>query len=294
MRRAGGAWAAVLVCVATAGCLTRSDGPLGPPRVSKTGDRVQARSIDPTVPAGGLYVNSILLERPVGDPFLDRTLWATDPAQVPPPTKALLTENGLRVVVLGGNLPPEFQKLLDSQTDVVNPQSLTFANRKDAVLPTAGPTDPCEYTVLPGLAAERTRVKLRQARCGVLVRPEVTPGGRVKVWCEPQVQHGDRQDWIRPTADATGFVVQGEVPLERYPELGFEVVLGAKEYLVIGWPAEAADTVGAALFGVEANGRLRQRVLVIRAGYRGDVPSDLPAIPNLRGRPSIAAEAARW
>ena len=52
--------------------------------------------------------------------------------------------------------------------------------------------------------------------------------------------------------------------------------------------------LGASLFGVEANNQPRQRALVIRAGRTGDPgPTDLPAIPNPRGRPSIAAEASR-
>jgi len=128
----------------------------------------------------------------------------------------------------------------------------------------------------------------------VLVRPERAADGRVKVWCEPQVQHGDRTDWFRPTADGTEFVKQGEVPVERYPGLGFEVLLGVNDYLLIGWPAETDATLGAALFGVEANGRPRQRVLVVRAGWGGSRASDLPPIPRHRGRPSIAAEVANW
>ena len=295
MRRAGGPWATVVcLVVAAGGCWTRPDGPTGPAR-TPTNDPVRAaRALAPVPPTTGLVVDSVLLERPVGDPVLDRDLWAGQPSPLPPATTALLAENGVRVAVIGGNLPPRFQQLFDSRTDAVNPHSLTFVHRTEAVLPTAGPTDPCEYAVLPGLGSGRTKVSLKQARAGVLVRPVAASSGRVKVWCEPQVQHGDRQDWLRPSADTTAFVTREEVPAERYPELGFEVVLGPNDYLVIGWPAAAADTLGSALFGVEANGRPRQRVLVVRAGYRGEPPADKPAEPAPRGRPSIAAEAARW
>ena len=290
MRRTG-AWATVVLCVAAAGCLDRAARPGRAPA-----DGVRARSFSPTgfggLPApetNGLYVESVLLERPVGDQLLDRDLWAADRSPLPAETEALLAENGLRVIILGGNLPPAFQKLVASEADTVNPHGLTFANRADAVLPTAGPTDPCAFEVRPDLAGGRVKASFRQARCGVQVRPERAADGRVKVWCEPQVQHGDRQDWLRPTADGTQFVKQGAVPLERYPGLGFAAVLGADEYLVVGSPAGADGTLGAALFGVEANGRPRQRVLVVRAGWRDD---RAPASPH--GRPSLAAEASRW
>lgn len=287
----------VLVCAAAAGCLPRAGGPLVALRPPPTQDPAAARQPKSPLPPAqvpGLYVESVLLERPVGDPLLDRDLWADAAAQLPAHTAALLAENGLRVAVLGGTLPPAFQKALESEADTVNPHGLTFANRTDAVIPTAGPTDPCEFSVLPELGAERRKRKLKAASGGLLVRPERCPDGRVKVCCEPQVQHGDRQEFFRPTADATGFTVQGEVPLERYPTLGFEVTLGPNDYLIVGWPAEAAETLGSVLFAVEASGRPRQRVLVIRAGFRGATRSDLPAIPNPRGRGPIAAEAAKW
>src|SRR5262249_5819955 len=108
------------------------------------------------------------------------------------------------------------------------------------------------------------------------------------------LQHGDRRDWLRPTADGTQFTVQGEVPTVRYPALGFEVLLGPNDYLLVGWPAAAEGTLGSALFAVEANNQPRQRVLVVRAGRLGEAnPSDWPAVRGPRGRRSIAAEAGR-
>jgi hypothetical protein len=252
------------------------------------------RSLAPAVPTEGVLANAVLIEQPLGDAFLDRDLWAAG-LPVPggsPETRVLLAENGLRAVVLGGNLPPAFQKLLSSEADTVNPHALTFASRKEAVVPTVGPTDPCEYEVLTDVAGQRVGVKLRQARAGFQIRPEVGEDGQMKVWCEPQLQHGERRDWVRPTADATGFTIQGEVPLVRYPTLGFEAAIGPGDYLVIGSSAEAAGTLGAAMFELDVNGRPRQRVLVVRLGRLGTpAASDLPPIPNLR-RPSIAAEAA--
>ena len=75
--------------------------------------------------------------------------------------------------------------------------------------------------------------------------------------------------------------------------LTFDAALGRNEYLVLGWGAAQPDTIGAALFGAEANSQPRQRVLVIRARLVN--PGNPPDLPPLGGsrRPSIAAEAGR-
>lgn len=282
MRRA---WCAIVVCAATAaGCLTRAERPSAAAVV---------RSLAPVVPAEGVYLESVILERPVGDRFLDRDLWADTLPVGTQETRTLLSENGLRAGVLAGSVPQRFQKLLESETEAINGRGLTFAMRKDEVLPTSGPHERCEFGLLADLAGKRAPVALQQARCGVMVRPEALPDGRVKVWCEPQIQHGERRDWLRPSADGTGFVKFEEIPLARYAVLAFDAPLGRNEYLVIGWQADQPDTLGAALFAVAANGQPRQRVLVVRARQLNPGPaSDLPALGPTR-RPSVAAEASR-
>jgi hypothetical protein len=275
----------IVVCAAcAAGCLLRPDRPAA---------TSVAHSLAPVQPTEGVYLESVLLERPVGDPFLDRDLWTAALPVGSPETRALLSENGLRAGILAGTLPPRFQELLESDTDAINGRGLTFAVRKEEVLPTSGPTPKCEFAVLTDLAGERRRVALTQARCGVLVRPELLDRGRVRLWCEPQVQHGERREWWRASADGTGLVKLEEVPLERYPAFAFDTPLGRSEFLVIGWQADQPDTLGAALFGVEASGQPRQRVLVIRAWPANPAgTSDLPSL-GTRRRLSVAAEAGK-
>jgi hypothetical protein len=289
---------AVILCAAAGGGCRNLDGPDNP--IARLFDRTPtpsgsavARSLAPTVPAEGLAVDSVLIERPVGDEALDRDLWKTDAAAVPPEVAALHAENGLRVAVVRGTPPPVLQRLLAAEPDLVNSHRLTFAARRDAVIPTAGPVDPCEYAVLTDLAGRRSPVSVRQAQCGLSVRPEAAADGRVRLVCEPEVQHGERREWLRPTADATSFVLEGEVPTVRHPALGFTVVLGPNDYLLVGWSAEVGSSLGSVMFAAEADGRPRQRVLVVRAGRLGDPAPDLPAIRGLHGRPAIAAEAGK-
>lgn len=277
-------WVIVVCAAVGAGCVTRAARP--------TAESV-ARSLAPVVPVEGIYLESILLERPLGDRFLDRDLWADALPVGAPETRTLLYENGLRVGILSGNLSPRFQALLESETEALGGRGLTFAQRKEEVLPTGGLNERCEFGLLADLAGKRAPVVLKQARSGVLVRPEPLGNGRVKVWCEPQIQHGEKREWLRPSADETVFVKFEQVPLAPYPMLGFDAALGRNDYLVIGWQADSSDTIGAALFAVEASGQPRQRVLVVRARQVNSTSApDLPPLGPTK-RPSVAAEAGK-
>jgi hypothetical protein len=284
---------AVMLCVAAAGCrgpfaFLRTERPEKVKKDYTAGGFGNAfGNVHALEQTPGLYVESVLLERPLGDSVLTRDVWTADVSDLPPKARAILEENGIRVAVAGGTLPASVRQLLESSGDIINPQGLTFAERREAVLPTVGPIEKCEYRVRTELSGEAAEVKLSGANAGLLVRPELLADGRVRLHCEPQLQHGERESFIRPAADGSGFRLEGERPLERYPSLGFDVSVRAGDYLFVGWPADADGSLGSALFSVDAKGETRQRVLVIRAGYR-----EAPAPARLS--PAIAAQVSRW
>lgn len=274
----------VVVACAAAGCLFRADRPSVPAIV---------RSLAPPQAPEGVIVESILIEQARGDRFIDRDIWANALPIGLPETRALFAENGLRVGTLTGTLPSRFHTLLESDTDTVMPQRLTFHQRKDAVVPTAGPIATAKFDVLTDVGARPKALDLGQVRCGLLVRPEVAPAGRVKVWCEPQLQHGSKQSWLRPNEDGTQFTKFEEVPLERFATLGFEVTLGPQEYLIVGWPTEQTGTLGELMFAVDSLDRPRQRLLVIRCHQANPQSGrDLPPITGSLKKPSVAAITA--
>lgn len=288
----------VMLCVAATGCAWRPFAFLHrePPAPAPSNYAVGGfgntfgNSLDVEA-APGLYVESVLFERPLGDSLINRDIWARDSGGLSPQTRVLLEENGLRVAVIGGNLPPEFVRMLEAGEGAVSPQAYTFGTRTETVVPTVGPVAACEFCVRADLGGEREPKKLTAVHGGFRIRPRTADDGRVTVHLEPQVQHGERQDFIRPAADATGFTLQSEVPHERYSSLGFEVSLGAGDYLAIGWPAaDEGDSrsLGSALFCVEGKSEPRQRVLVLRAGWRGPSPAANP--PSGR---AIAARVGR-
>ena len=245
----------VLVCAAATGCLFRGSDS----RSAGWYDRVRAMT------GSGPAIRTVLIERPAGDPFLSRGLWASAGKPLTHEQSALLARNGLRVGVLTGMVPGEFEQLITSEHATINPMHRTLQPNKPKVVPVNGPLERCSYRAFHDLAADPTPVELAAAECGLSVTARPGEGDRVTLVCEPQVQHGDKQAWLKPSADGTEFTRRDAKPLEAFPTLGFEVTLGPQDYLVVGPADEPADTLGQAFFYAATENRARQRVLVIRA-----------------------------
>jgi hypothetical protein len=268
--RSGGIAIVLLFLPAEWGCL-RETG-------SRPVEQRTLRTLSPVLTADGIVVQSLLLERPIGDRFLDQELWDSTLPVGEPEQRALLGENGFRIGILTGNLPQRFQELLDSEVDVHSAEEKTFNHRTEGVIATAGPIDECRFEVLTDIGGRPKQLTLPQARCGVLVAPRPKDDGRVLVQFEPRIQHGERREWLRPTDDGLTFTRIDEIPIERFPALAVGATLGASDCLLIGMQADQPRTLAGALFRVEADQRPRMRVLVIRARQNGPAARDLPAI----------------
>ncbi|HVK18271.1 MAG TPA: hypothetical protein VM533_15120 [Fimbriiglobus sp.] len=255
----------VLVCAAATGCLFRGSDA----RSAGWYDRVRSMT------GSGLAVRTVLIERPAGDPYLSRDLWASAGKPLSHEQSALLARNGLRVGVLTGMVPGEFEQLVTSEQAAVNPMHRTMQPSKPKVVPVNGPLERCSYRAFHDLAADPTPSELFTAECGLSVTVRPGEGDRVTLVCEPQVQHGDKQAWLKPSADGTEFTRRDAKPLEAFPTLSFEVTLGPQDYLLVGPADEPADTLGQAFFYSVTENRARQRVLVIRA-LRGSAAAVKP------------------
>jgi hypothetical protein len=274
MRRPGKA-GGVLVCVAAAavaagGCLFHGADPrsTGWLRGLSGGE-------------SGLAVRTVLIDRPAGDSYLSRGLWDSAGKPVRHELAVLLAQNGLRVGVLTGVIPGEFDRLVSSDQSTVDPTHRSLQPGKAKVVPLNGPLERVSYRVLHDLAATPSRVELVGAECGLAITAKPAEGNRVTLLCEPRVQYGDKQGWLQPTTDGSGFTRQERKPLEAYPTLSFEVTLGPQDYLIVGPADDAADTLGQVFFYNLSADRARQRVLVIRA-IRGPDVTSAPREPTPR------------
>jgi hypothetical protein len=206
-----------------------------------------------------------IVETPVEDRYLDRDLWTSaDEHVVPLDRKGLLEDNGFRIGLVGGLPPPGLQNLLTSARSCINPQHLEVRSGASRAVPVGKLLPACRFELR--LGEQHTPVSLERAQCMFQLVPSLTKDGRVQLHVVPQIQHGERVLIPRPAADRSGW--EQQQPHEDYAALGWDVVLGDNDFVVIGSRYECRGTLGYESFVRMDEARPVQRVLVIRAGRK--------------------------
>jgi hypothetical protein len=280
-----------LLALLPAGCLPVRDGP-----VRTAADLL--RAFRPPAPAADVVqIDVALLERPVGDAYVNKGLWAfADEQVVDLERRAVLEENGFRVGQVIGQPPTELRELLRSERSCVNPRRRLIAAGTPAAL-LLGPLQPeCRFRLRrEGGPAE---VVLQQAQCSLVVVPTLTADGKTRLHFAPKVEHGEMLPRYAAAPDQSDWVMEIRRQSVSYPDLGWDVTVGGNEYLVIGaWP-DQPGTLGHRSF-IDGQGRSAvQRLLVLRTfraggGIDAEI-ADLPAAdPARAGRPpALALQAA--
>jgi hypothetical protein len=239
-----------------------------------------------------------LIECPVGDSFINRELWSvTDEQVIGLEHRATLEENGFRVGEVIGQPPSELRALLRSERSCANPRRRLLATGASAPLQLGPAQAECRFHVRREDGP--VEVVLQQAQCSLLVVPTATPDGRTRLHFTPKVEHGEMLPQFRASADRSGWAMEIQRQSQTYPEVGWDVVLAANEYLVIGAWLDEPGTLGHQSF-VDTEGITPvQRLLVIRTGRSGtgiDAEiADLPAADAaLAGRTPPLALQATW
>jgi hypothetical protein len=218
-------------------------------------------------PAGPdvVQMEMALIEQPAGDRFLNQDLWPlADEQVVGLEQKGVLEENGFHVAQIGGIPPPHLQELLTSTSSCANPRLCQMHSGKSKAI-LLGTTRPqCRFQLRDG--GEPRSVSLEQALCTLVVVPTLLEDGRTRLQFTPQILHGESALLPCPAADGSGWVLQEQRPTETYPALGWEVVLGPNEFVVVGGRYEQPASLGHECFIDCDNPPPVQRLLVIRAG----------------------------
>ncbi len=202
------------------------------------------------------------VEQAIGDEYLTKRLWASAPDPLPHQLSALLAANGLRVGIISGPLPAEFDALATGATTAIAPTLRRGLAGQPKVIPVNGPFDRLTADVIDTLTGDPRRLSLEAAEFALTALGTLRPSGPMVVKFQWQTQYGDKRAFWTPTADG-GFDRTDERPKEGFPALAFEVDLEPADTLVVGPTMNPEGTLGAAFF-VTTDG-LRQRVLVVRA-----------------------------
>jgi len=238
-----------------------------------------------------------LLERPVGDPYVNGELWSyLDEQVIPIERKLALEENGFRLGEVGGVTPAELQSMLTSKRSNPAPRRQMLHAGNSTSLPLGPLAARCRFHVQQGDQVER--VSLEQAEYTFDVRASLTEDGKTRLRFTPQIPYGERVLTPEASVDGSGLVLQQERPKKSYSSMAWEVTLAPNHYVVIGARIEHPDSLGYQYFVRRDEPAPVQRLLVIRTA-RG-VSDALPELaadqaeenPSGRRMPALALQAA--
>jgi hypothetical protein len=274
-----------LVSLLAAGCLATA-----PPR---DGSAWTGR-LGPGPAPGAVVIDFALLERSLGDPYLNQELWAhADQLVVGLEKRAALEANGLRVGQLVGMTPEKLHQLLKSERWCIRPHRriVTTGQTSTEYFDPGPPLPHCDYDLCLGGKIHEIRVD--QGRFCLDVTPTLTPDGKTKLKFTPKVETGEQVLPYQPSPDQANWVFKIERPAKAYPELGWEVTLIPNEYLVIGAVLDQPTSLGCRALVQEAGPNPVQRLLVIRTN-RSQHAADEPSLDHI-GRagtsPPLALQA---
>jgi len=211
-----------------------------------------------------------LIERPVGDRYLNEDLWALANEQILPlERKDFFEREGLRIAQIGGLLPSELLEMVHSERSNPSPQRKLVRSGHATLLAIGPVREKCECgEPLPGIRTGlwfEHPTSLVKAQFGIAVTPSLANDNKVRLSFTPQVEHGEVKASIRPAADGSGWTNSPQATTEKYGELSWDVTLAANDYLLVGCWFKSASCFGKEAFVRVDEPRPVQRLLVIRA-----------------------------
>ena len=254
------------------------------------------KHLRPQLPPDVAIIEFALVERPLGDRYLNHELWKhTDEMFVDLEKKATLEANGLRVGQVVGMTPAELQEMLRSERWCQNPHRQIAPVGKTITEPLSQVVIPhCEYDLF--LNGERHELQADQARFALDVTAVLTAHGKTKLTFTPKVETGERVLPFQPDPNNSTWLFKPERPAKAYRELGWQATLAPNEYLVVGPRIDKPGTLGYEALVQDEGAGPTQRLLVIRTNRSlhngpGDEAS-LEAIASAGASPPLAAQAS--
>jgi hypothetical protein len=264
--------------IALAGCLHEADRPSWLNKVPFLG----------LGDADTAYLEYVVIERSGGGEDINRRVWDRIDEQIFPfEARTLLEDTGLRVGIAGESMPGPLRKMIeDPRTDRAH-RGRSFALDKPVPMMLTGQLPRTEFSV-PAADGSSTMFKREMASLGFDVTIRDAADGKSLVRLVPRARYRDPSRLL-PTD-----LEDREQATELFPSAGFEIALGASDYLVVGTDWYWTDTFGSAALVDEKDGRPIQRLLVLRASRnkaKGDI-NHLSGEPERAAAPPLATQAS--
>ena len=247
---------------------------------------------------GRVAVDIYMIRIPEYETASYENLWTEiDEQHFSPELRQNLSRNGMRIGLLGGQIPAELSRIIEQNdspqpsgendgatlTTIIDPNCEPMITRRHIQLAGGRPieikTVPKPYDVLPLLlngANGPYGESLEQAVPILCMKAFPEPGGSVRVLVLPEIQYG--QPRVNFTTEQGASVMVTKPDSRTFPELTARATLNPGHMIVIGSYPNARGTLGAHFFNVEQNGTRQQKLVLIRlAQTRHD---DLFSISN--------------
>src|SRR6185437_4021786 len=285
-------WLAMLVALgigALGGCYSsqpeRSTARLhAPPLAGLVGDDV-------------IFIDVAVIERPLGDSFVNRELWNETDEQiiradggeqaVSLERKTVLETNGFRVCQVSGQLPPAKLLALLLSPRSCQPHRLQLHAGNETTIP-LGPLWPhCRCQLAHD--GQIVPVDFPKGQCQLKVTPSLTDDGRIRLHFTPHIKHGELKTVFKPLQDAAGVLRWGrqeQQAEELYPWLSWTITVAPNDYVVLGTPLDKGETLGEQFFLSGAENPGNQYLLVLRTAHVPTPPN--PAEARFGRSPPLA------
>ena len=222
-------------------------------------------------PPEAVQLELVYVERPVSDPLLGRSLWTEldQMAGIPHETRLNLLENGFRVAMCGSQPPPQLAELLKAGLQQEYDDPAGFWSNRRIVMRDGATTDvmcshePAAWDV--DVVRDGVPDPKRYERALGFLRVDVSSvqDGWVEVQVCPEVHFGASK--LRHEAAETGWRLKDGQNIEAVPGTAFRVHMNLNEMLVLSAAEGVPKRVGNRFFRRDDDGRLMQRVVVLRA-----------------------------
>jgi hypothetical protein len=263
MGRAGALLSGLLLAL-LAGCATQ--------QAARPGALAERLRGPQALPPDAVQMEVAIIERPLGDPYLNKELWTfTDEQVVDLERRAALDENGFRVGQVVGMTPSGLQALLTSERSCLNPRRYLLASGRSATVVLGPVVAHRQFEVVQdGNTAELT---LDQAQFGMVVVLTLTADGRTRLHLTPQVEYGENLPDFRVAPDGSGYMMEIKRPCKTFAALSWDVTLAPNQFLLLGTRLDQPQKLGGQAFLQPDTPAPVQRLLVVRTN-RAPVATD--------------------
>lgn len=268
-----------------AGCLATGD----------QGPSAWTTRLRPELAPDVAVIEFTLVERDLGDPFLNRDLWThTDELFVDLERKAALEDNGFRIGLVVGMTPADLHELLKSERWRIEGHN-RFAPLGKPYTEYLSPVQlpHCEYDIV--LGGRRHELQADGARFCLDLVAAFTGDGKTRLTFTPKVETAEQVLPFQPAPSESSWVFKPERPGKAYPELSWQATLAPNEYLVVGPRLDKPGLLGYRALVQDDAPRPMQRLLVIRTNRsQKNNSADQPSLEELARAcncPTLAAQA---